>query len=163
MCAAHSGESRRSEEKHPQETITHRVDLVIAVWLAQRQKRFGRAGQRNRKPNQSENTKLPCAHAPVKVSPLRFDPLTRRLAPTMDSRSASGPGPHRPKRRILPFWPASMRPPQPTCDGSPNLSAQKISEYKPTSQYLFRFSERPVFREQAKGTVQGANNMPQSV
>jgi hypothetical protein len=77
---------------------------VIAVWLAQRQRTFGRAGQRNCKPNQSENTKLPFAHATVKASPLRFDPLTRRLAPTIDSRSASGPGPHRPKRRTLPFW-----------------------------------------------------------
>jgi len=41
--------------------------------------------------------------------------------------------------------------------------ARGIPVDKPTSQYLFRFSERPVFREQAKGTVQGANNMPQSV
>ena len=77
---------------------------MIAVWLAQRQRTFGRAGQRNCKPNQSENTKLPFAHATVKASPLRFDPLTRRLAPTIDSRSASGPGPPRPKRRTLPFW-----------------------------------------------------------
>ena len=133
MSAAHSWESRRSEEKHQQETITHRVDLVIAVWLAQRQRTFGRAGQRNCKPNQSENTKLPFAHATVKASPLRFDPLTRRLAPTIDSRSASGPGPHRPKRRPLPLSAGIHATTQPTFASSPNLSAAKFQALRADS------------------------------
>ena len=72
-----------------------RGDLVIAVWLGQGQRRPGRAGQQNRKPNRRANMNLPFAHAPVKASPLRFDPLPRRLTPTIDNRSASGPGPNR--------------------------------------------------------------------
>jgi hypothetical protein len=75
----------------------------------------------------SENTKLPCAHAPVKLSPLGSDPLTRRLAPTIDSRSAAGPGPHRPKRRTLPFWLASIRSQEPTFASAPNLLTAKLS------------------------------------
>jgi hypothetical protein len=69
------------------------------------------------------SVKLPFAQASVKASPLRFDPLGRRLTPTIDRRSAAGPNPYRPERRTLPFWPVFTRISRHACVNSPNLMA----------------------------------------
>ena len=68
-------ESRRSEEKHPQETITPCRPGDRSLAGASQE---GSVEQVNEivSPIKVRNVKLPFAHAAVKASPLRFDPLS---------------------------------------------------------------------------------------